>query len=163
MTTATATFLESFFDDAQPANYVLWNKSADGIDIEAETVIYKGWLCKYSKTKGKWKQRHFVLTNNYMIYYKAINDPPSKIQGLIKLNMVRTEYLMDGHPTFAEYKYGIRFIKNMKYSDLWMKDEVDLNKWTEALSKVCLQSDFHNKFTALKMIGKGSFARVVAG
>lgn len=73
---------------------------------------------------------------------------------------MRNEYVSDGHPTFPEYKYGIRFIKNMKYSDLWVKEEDELRKWQEALSKVCIQSDFHNKFTALKMIGKGSFARV---
>jgi hypothetical protein len=74
--------------------------------------------------------------------------------------LVRNEYIFEGHPTFPEYKFGIRFIKNMKYSDLWVRDEVELKKWQDALSQVCIQSDFHNKFTALKMIGKGSFARV---
>lgn len=79
---------------------------------------------------------------------------------MIHLYLVRNEFLYDGHPSFPEYKYGIRFIKNMKYSDLWLKSESDLRQWQDALSKVCIQSDFHNKFTAMKMIGKGSFARV---
>lgn len=88
------------------------------------------------------------------------NTSDSKIRGMIDLYLVRNEFLYDGHPTFPEYKFGIRFIKNMKYSDLWLKSEPELRQWQDALSKVCIQSDFHNKFTALKMIGKGSFARV---
>ena len=78
----------------------------------------------------------------------------------MKLAWVRNEYLTEGHPSNKAYKYGIRFIKNMKYSDLWLKEESDFKKWKEALSQVCLQSDFHSKFSAIKMIGKGSFARV---
>lgn len=73
---------------------------------------------------------------------------------------VRNEYLLEGHQTNNEYQFGVRFIKNMKYSDLWIKDEVLLKKWKKSLSQVCLQSDFHIKFNAIKMIGKGSFARV---
>lgn len=76
---------------------------------------------------------------------------------------MRNEYIYEGHPSFPEYNYGIRFIKNMKYSDLWLKEEAELKNWQNALSLVCIQSDFHNKFTALKMIGKGSFARVSCG
>ena len=78
----------------------------------------------------------------------------------MKLSWVRNEFITDGHTTSPEYKYGIRFIKNMKYSDQWLKNESLFLKWKEALQEVCLQSDFHNKFSAIKMIGKGSFARV---
>lgn len=78
----------------------------------------------------------------------------------MNLSWVRNEYLMEGHPTNKEYPYGVRFIKNMKYSDLWIKDESWLKKWKDGLSQVCLQSNFHIKFNAIKMIGKGSFARV---
>lgn len=78
----------------------------------------------------------------------------------MNLSWVRNEYLLEGHPTNKDYPYGVRFIKNMKYSDLWIKDEGWLKKWTQGLSQVCIQSDFHIKFNAIKMIGKGSFARV---
>jgi serine/threonine protein kinase len=78
----------------------------------------------------------------------------------MKLQWVRNEYLTEGHPSNKNYKFGVRFIKNMKYSDLWLKEEGDFKKWKDALSQVCLQSDFHSKFSAIKMIGKGSFARV---
>jgi hypothetical protein len=68
--------------------------------------------------------------------------------------------LTEGHQSAPEFKFGIRFIKNMKYSDLWTKTEEELKIWQAALSRVCIQSDFHTKFSALKMIGRGSFARV---
>lgn len=78
----------------------------------------------------------------------------------MELSWVRNEYLLEGHPNFKEYRYGVRFIKNMKYSDLWIKDDELFKKWSNALSEVCIQSNFHIKFSAIKMIGKGSFARV---
>ena len=48
----------------------------------------------------------------------------------------------------------------MKYCDFWVKDADIFKKWKKALSKQIIQSDFHVKFNAIKMIGKGSFARV---
>jgi hypothetical protein len=66
-----ASFLESFFDDAQPGNYNLWSKNVEDLDVSGETVIHKGSLCKYSKAKNKWKQRHFVLTDTHLLYYKV--------------------------------------------------------------------------------------------
>ncbi len=66
-----SSFLESFFDDAQPGNYNLWSKDTDTVDVSSEKVIYRGSLCKYSKAKNKWKQRHFVLTDKHLLYYKV--------------------------------------------------------------------------------------------
>jgi len=48
----------------------------------------------------------------------------------------------------------------MKYCDFLIKGEENLHAWSSAFSKVFIQSNFHEKFTAIKMIGKGSFARV---
>jgi len=150
-------FLESFFDDNQ-SSFKLWSKKTDEIKLDKEIKIFQSPLHKLSRKNTKWKERFFVLTNKHLIYYR--DDTESKIRGVMKLQWVRNEYLTDGHPSNKSYKYGIRFIKNMKYSDLWLKEESDFKKWKEALSQVCLQSDFHSKFSAIKMIGKGSFARV---
>lgn len=64
-------FLESFFDDAQPGEYNLWSKNAQEVNTSKERVYYKGSLFKYSKAKDKWKQRHFVLTEKHLLYYKV--------------------------------------------------------------------------------------------
>lgn len=54
----------------------------------------------------------------------------------------------------------MRFIKNMKYCDFIVKNKEQFDQWKNELAKVFVQSNFHEKFTAVKMIGKGSFARV---
>lgn len=150
--------LESFFDESISESFSLWAQDCSSINIEPHKIIHRGGLYKFSKAKSKWKLRNFALTSDSISYFKA--EAAGTPRGLIPLNMVRTVYLLDGHPTCPEYKHGIRFIKNMKYTDLWLKDESELASWQAALSKVCIQSDFHTKFQAVKMIGKGSFARV---
>ena len=150
-------FLESFFDDNQ-SGFKLWSKKTDELKLDKEIKIYQGNLHKLSRKSNKWKERFFVLTNKHLIYYR--DESLTKIQGVLKLHWVRNEYITEGHPSNKDYKYGIRFIKNMKYSDLWLIDESEFREWKEALAQVCVQSDFHSKFSAIKMIGKGSFARV---
>jgi hypothetical protein len=149
-------FLESFFDD-NSSNFKLWSKESDHINMSQEEVLYANSLYKMSSKSNKWKPRHFVLTRNYLVYFKSAND--KKIKGHISLNWVRNEYLMEPNQS-KEFSFGIKFIKNMKYSELWAGSEEIFKAWKEALAKVCIQSDFHIKYTAIKMIGKGSFARV---
>ena len=48
----------------------------------------------------------------------------------------------------------------MKYCDFVITGKDSYWKWSAAFSKVFIQSNFHEKFNAIKMIGKGSFARV---
>ncbi len=72
---------------------------------------------------------------------------------------VRVQYIEE--PTEGnKTQICIRFIKNMKYCDFMIKDPENLKAWQLQLPKVFIQSDFHEKFNAIKMIGKGSFARV---
>ena len=69
-----AGFLESFFDDSVSENFNLWSKEEDHIDISGERVIHKGGLYKFSKAKNKWKQRHFVVTEKHLLYYKVVDS-----------------------------------------------------------------------------------------
>lgn len=48
----------------------------------------------------------------------------------------------------------------MKYCDFIILGKENLKQWEKAFSQVFILSSFHEKFTAIKMIGKGSFARV---
>jgi len=48
----------------------------------------------------------------------------------------------------------------MLYTDLWAESETQFLEWRSYLCKAFLQCDFHQKFNTIKMIGKGSFARV---
>jgi hypothetical protein len=90
----------------------------------------------------------------------VIQDKSDKqYRGYMEIEWVRTAYISKENAD-DQFQFGIRFIKNGKYSDLWTNSEEDYQKWKLALAQVCIQCDFHVKFNAIKMIGKGSFARV---
>lgn len=73
---------------------------------------------------------------------------------------MRTEYTLVGDSSNPTPEHQVRFIKNMKYCDFIIKGKDSYKNWVNAYSKVFIQSNFHEKYNAIKMIGKGSFARV---
>lgn len=64
------------------------------------------------------------------------------------------------HEEVQELRYGIRLVKNKKFTDLWAPTLEELDEWKKHLGKYTVLTDFHQKFTPVKMIGRGSFARV---
>ncbi len=89
---------------------------------------------------------------------KSETEP--KILAVMKNEWVRCDYIESKSDNGFGKTYCIRFIRNMVYSDLWTDDESHYFEWKTKLSKIYLQCDFHSKFNTIKMIGKGSFARV---
>ena len=77
----------------------------------------------------------------------------------MKTKWVRVQYIKEEDED-GKMRYCVRFIKNMKYCDFIIKSNKEFQEWKKHLEKVFIQSNFHEKFTAIKMIGKGSFARV---
>ena len=73
---------------------------------------------------------------------------------------VRTDYIYKKQNNSLKVHYCIRFVRNMRYTDLWTTDENHFLSWRENLCQVFLQCDFHSKYNTIKMIGKGTFARV---
>ena len=112
-----ATLLEGFFDDATP-DFKLWQKTIP--DISKETRLLSEPLYKLSKKSNSWKLRLFELTPRYLIYYKSESDKEAR--GVIDLSWVRTNFIKS-EKADDKYKFGIRFVKNGKYSDLWAQDQ----------------------------------------
>ena len=148
-------FIESFFDTNTP-NFKLWSKKVTDVSIPDSDIIHKGPMLKMSRKTNKLKERLFVLTSKRLFYLKSAKSP--KVRGSMDTEWVRCEYLIEEHN--SERRFCIRFIKNLKYCDFWVEKEADFQEWRSKLSRVFIQSDFHEKFNAVKMIGKGSFARV---
>ena len=149
-------FIESFFD-TYSANFKLWAKKSDELDIDDKEVIYQGPMFKIEKQKNKLKERYFILTKERFYYLKS--QKTKKVRGVMDTKFVRVEYSQEEGDKQA-VRFNIRFIKNMKYCDFILSDDKAFKEWKKYLSKVFIQSDFHLKFNAIKMIGKGSFARV---
>lgn len=56
--------------------------------------------------------------------------------------------------------FSIRLIKNMKFTEVYTEDEDTFITWMEVLKTIVIQTDFHANYDVIKMLGKGSFARV---
>lgn len=148
-------FIESFFDNNAPG-FKLWSKKVTDVKLNNDDIIYKGPMLKMNRKNSKLKERFFILTNKNFYYLKSSKN--NKIRGVMDTEWVRVEYIIEEND--KEKRFCVRFIRNMKYCDFWISDEKLFKEWKKNLSKVFIQSDFHLKFNAMKMIGKGSFARV---
>lgn len=148
-------FIESFFDDNE-AGFKLWSKKVADVKLRAEDVLFKGFLLKMNRKNNKLKERFFILTQKQLFYLKS--DKNNKIRGVMDTAWVRVENIVDENEKAK--RFCLRFIRNMKYCDFWAVDEKGFREWKIQLARVFIQSDFHLKFNAIKMIGKGSFARV---
>jgi len=55
---------------------------------------------------------------------------------------------------------GFSLNHNGKKYYFYSKDEKAIENWINALKSICVLTNFHDEYKALKMIGKGSFAKV---
>lgn len=149
-------FVESFFDQ-NDTSFKLWSKKAKKLEINPSDILHKGKMSKINRKTNKTKDRYFILTKKNLYYLKS--EKSNKIRGVMKTDWVRTEYLEENIGN-EKTRYCVRFIKNLKYCDFIINKNSNYQIWKQKLSQVFIQSDFHTKFDAIKMIGKGSFARV---
>lgn len=54
----------------------------------------------------------------------------------------------------------LRFVRNLKYCDLFARNEQECREWLEAFGKVMIRTDFHQRYKVKKQLGEGSFAKV---
>ncbi len=149
--------IQSFFDDMDP-RYTLWKKVEKQFEIDPEDIIFQAPLLRYCTRTNAVIERYFVMTKEFLYIIKGETEP--EILGVMSMEWVRVDYLYnqtleDNNPYFC-----IRFIRNMRYTDLYTNDEDHFLIWRKYLCKTFMQCDFHTKFNTIKMIGKGSFARV---
>lgn len=148
---------ESFFDESesQTDKFNLWKRNDPNLGLDKKEIIYSGNLLKFDKDSSLLKERLFVLTKDYLYYTR--DDINSPIRGIMELHFVRVSYFQDEKNNI---KFSLRFMRNLKFCDLYVADDDGFRKWKRALSNRLIQTDFHSKFGVVKMIGKGSFAKV---
>lgn len=76
----------------------------------------------------------------------------------MEVHRVRVEYFTNEGS--ANHEFGIKFIKNLRFFNIYAGSLEKRNEWRNAFSRHFVQSDFHTKFKVLKVIGKGGFAKV---
>ena len=148
--------IQSFFDEKTP-NFKLWLKPNGTINISQSDIVFQAPLLKLS-SKNVLKTRYFVLTFDHFFYLESEHKP--RLVAIMPTQFSRVDYLVRRLPDQKETSYCFRFIQNMRFCDFYAEDEVSFKDWRHHFSKVFIQCDFHIKFNTIKMIGKGSFARV---
>ena len=150
-------FIEGFFDNESISNYKLWSSKYDPIILNEEVLAMDGYG-KRSKNAKELAERCFVLTLAHLYYKK--NEKDTKIRGVMDLRFARTEFEGDHKPEDGNFNFSIKFIKNLKFTEIFTRSKEVFFRWRQLLCRLTIQTDFHTKFNVIKMIGKGSFARV---
>ena len=63
----------------------------------------------------------------------------------------------------ATERMRLRFIRNLKYCDLYARNEDECRQWIDKLGCVMIRTDFHERYKVKKVLGEGSFAKVYLG
>lgn len=56
--------------------------------------------------------------------------------------------------------FGFSLSKNGNTYEFTTKDENVMKRWVNELKGICILTTFHEEYKAIKMIGRGSFAKV---
>ena len=152
--------IESFFDSKEKS-YSLWEKPSGDIVIDENDILFQAPLYRVmNDNMAESREFYFVLTTKYLFMLKSEEEP--RILRVLRTKWVRCDYqkVKNNENSNESSIYTILMIRNMRYSKLFTLDGSHFTKWKTHLCKVFMQCDFHSKFHTLKMIGKGSFARV---
>ena len=56
--------------------------------------------------------------------------------------------------------FRLRFIRNLKYTDLYARNQKEYVEWVEKLGTVMIRTDFHSRYKVKQVLGEGGFAKV---
>jgi serine/threonine protein kinase len=76
---------------------------------------------------------------------------------------MRAKAALDEEPEDSSERFRLRFIRNLKYCDLYARNEDECKVWINKLGKIMIRTDFHERFKVKKVLGEGSFAKVYLG
>ena len=157
-------FIITGFFDTNPDSFKLWTAISSS-RVKGQHILKASEFYKRSKKNTALAKRSFHLTEKYLFYKKDEKD--RKIRGAMKLDWVRAEFSCPGDSDRIDESeqtrnmYSIKFIRNMKFTEIFTEERAVFEEWRQVLAKHLIMTDFHKQFKVLKMLGKGSFARVI--
>ena len=180
-------FQKGFFDIENLEKFKLWHKKPVKPNTEEEPILLSSAFFKKSNQEEEMSERFFILKKSSLLYKKDQSDP--KIRRTLYLENTRMEYSVpEGYlypkvlPQFIQVEslnkktalpagekdpnfnenglFSIRLISNMKFTEMFTSTENLFLTWVKTLRYLVTQTDFHDQFDVLKVLGKGSFARV---
>lgn len=140
------------------SNQKLWKKPQTGI-LKNSPIQFSSTAYKKSADGKSYVKRFFFIKEHYLLYKKR--EWSCKTSGILDLDWTSVEFNILEPNSFGMV-FEITFIKNDRFSSVYLKEESqELRAWADVLRKLCIQTDFREKFTAVQFIDKGSFGKVL--
>jgi len=97
----------------------------------------------------------YALQNKTLSSYR--NETDQTPEAVLNLAQSRLKYTP---PDGTTKNHGFSVTKNGQTYDFYSEESQVIEDWVTILKKVCILTNFHDEYKALKMIGRGSFAKV---
>lgn len=162
---------------------VLWTKVTTKEDLLKKhhflspSKLYESYLIKKSRKHHLMKDRYFVLYKDRLELYEvnlflfslfisifSQNEKKIQVKSIMFLKGVKVEFLdysADEKVKNSHEKYCLIFTHEKLYYILYAVDQNTFLEWSEVLKTCCVLSYFSKFYTNLKVIGKGTFAKVI--
>jgi serine/threonine protein kinase len=112
-------------------------------------------LIKQSPGSSSSQPGYYALHNRTLAFYKSSSSKTP--EAVLDVAHSRFKALT---PSGSNTNHGFAVTKNSNTYEFYSTDKGVIDNWTEALRYVCVLTTFHEEYKALKMIGRGSFAKV---
>jgi hypothetical protein len=154
----------SFFDDPNVRTKVFANVKMTLAQLQKGVLYQKGVFFKKSKSSENLKQRFFYLTENGVFYAKD-SAPELIIKHMpfenTRVIIIRREKQNERKRFASDFQFGFRFYRNANVCEIFCENQSMFQPWRSILMYKSIQHTFHEEFEVKKMIGRGSFAKVL--
>lgn len=135
----------------------IWRKPTATM-LQSSKIVFE--LPAYKKVANKegYVKRYFFIKENFLSYKRS--EVASKPSGYMNLNWTSVEFNYHRGNKFGMF-FEIAFIRNGGFTCVYLNKEKDMKMWINALSRICVQTDFLHKFEIVDYIDSGSFGKVI--
>lgn len=152
---STASFFDDNYENPEEVfPFRLWIKNKT-IDEEEEVL----WQAYMFRDKLDLELRHFKMTQKWL--YCLSNSKNGKVSGAIDLSFVKCQFFEEKQQGKGKTLYEVKLFRNRKFFIMYTDDLETLKAFKKASFRILIQSDFHDRFKAEKLLGKGSYAKVL--
>lgn len=146
----------TIFQDTLVPEFVIRLKDGDaGLNLRKPTLESHFYMMLSSKSEKLTK--FWLQLIDGRIYMR--NAPDGQLLAYIDIAYARIK-LLKAAQVLGKTVFGIRFIKNKNYEEIYHQDNEMIQTWYSLLKKYCVMSKFRELYKIENMIGKGNFAKV---
>jgi len=123
-------------------------------DLNKQPILTSTLTC-VNVSSGTQIKALFGLHGKLLVQYE--NEFSKKPHAILNLDSARIKALSLNEFTL---NFGFAIVMNKEAFELLFADEKMCEKWNEALKSVCILTNFCDEYKKIKVIGKGTFAKV---